>query len=111
MPMAGRNRPLCRPPPAAECEVDGARAFGGKLKAAGGRHGEPRDLGDNSAKPAVPQTLLEADEDRLFVYHLEIDPVGGHERVLPEGRGERVRALNTAKALPPGPLRGSRRKK
>src|SRR3984893_2016437 len=35
---------LCRPPPAADGEADGARAFGGKLKAGGGRHGEPRDL-------------------------------------------------------------------
>src|ERR1700730_7038962 len=87
---------LCRPPPAADGEADGARAFGGKLKAAGGRHGEPRDLGDNSPKPAVPQTLLEADEDRLFVYRLDIDHAVGHEPGLREGRGEQVRARDAA---------------
>src|SRR3984893_8747008 len=50
---------LCRPPPAADGEADGARVFGGKLKAAGGRHGEPRDLCYDSAEPAVPQAFLE----------------------------------------------------
>jgi hypothetical protein len=69
-----------------------ARVFGGKLKAAGGRHGEPRDLGDNGAKPAVPQTLLETDEDRLFIARLDIDHAIGHEPGLREGRGEQVRA-------------------
>ena len=58
---------LCRPPPAADGEADGARAFGGKLKAAGGRHGEPRDFCYDSAEAAVPQAFLETDEDRLLV--------------------------------------------
>jgi hypothetical protein len=82
---------LCRPPPAADGEADGARAFGGKLKAVGGRHGEPRDFCYDSAKAAVPQALLEADEDRLFVYRLDIDHAVG-EPSLREGRGEEVLA-------------------
>ena len=83
---------ICRPPPAADGEADGARAFGGKLKAAGGRHGEPRDLGDNGAKAAMPQTLLETDEDRRLVARLDVDHAIGHEPGLRDGRGEQVRA-------------------
>src|ERR1700730_15123531 len=54
---------VCRSPPAANGEADGAGPFGRELKAAGGRHGEPRDLGYDSAKAAMPQTLLETDEN------------------------------------------------
>ena len=86
---------LCRPPPAADGEADGARAFGGKLKAAGGRHGEPRDFGDDSAKAAVPQAFLETDEDRLLIARLDIDHAIGHEPGLREGRGEQVLARET----------------
>jgi hypothetical protein len=54
---------LCRSPPAANGEADGAGPFGRELKAAGGRHGEPRDFGYDSAKAAMPQTFLETDEN------------------------------------------------
>jgi hypothetical protein len=53
--------------------------FGGKLKATGGRHREPRDFCYDSAEPAVPQAFLETDEDRLFVARLDIDHAIGHE--------------------------------
>ena len=52
------------------------------MKAAGGRHGEPRDLCDNGAKAAVPQAFLETDEDRLFVARLDIDHAIWHEPSL-----------------------------
>jgi hypothetical protein len=65
------------------------------LKAAGGGHGEPRDLGDNGAKAAVPQAFLETDEDRLLIARLDIDHAIGHEPGLREGRGEQVRARET----------------
>ena len=58
---------LRRPPPAADGKADGAEMFGGQLKAAGGRHGEPRDFCYDSAKAAVPQAFLETDEDRLLI--------------------------------------------
>src|SRR6202035_2062516 len=83
---------LCRPPPAADGEADGSRAFGGKLKAARGRHGEPRDFCYDSAEAAVPQAFLETDEDRLLVARLDIDHAIGHEPGLREGLGESVRA-------------------
>ena len=54
---------LCRSPPAADGDADGAGNFGSELKAAGGRHGEPGDFCYDSAKPAVPQTLLETNEN------------------------------------------------
>ena len=68
------------------------RLFGGKLKAAGGRHGEPRDFCHDSAEAAVPQALLETDEDRRLIARLDIDHAIGHEPGLREGRGEQVRA-------------------
>jgi len=83
---------LCRPPPAADSEADGARAFGGKLKAAGGCDGEPCDFCDDSAKAAMPQTFLETDEDRLLIACLDIDHAIGHEPGLREGRGKKVGA-------------------
>jgi len=101
---------LCRPPPAADGEADGARAFGGKLKAAGGRHGESRDLGDNGAKAAVPQAFLETDEDRLLIARLDIDHAIGHEPGLREGRGEEVLPGETPEHLAPRARRNSRRK-
>jgi hypothetical protein len=67
-----------------------ARSFGGKLKAAGGRHGEPRDFCYDGAKAAVPHALLETDEDRLLIARLDIDHAIGHEPGLREGRGEQV---------------------
>ena len=83
---------LGRPPPAADGEADGARAFGGKLKAARGRHGEPRDFCYDSAEAAVAQAFLETDEDRLLVARLNIDHAIGNKSGLREGRGEQVRA-------------------
>jgi hypothetical protein len=88
MPSAGRNRP----PPAADGDAKGARAFGGKLKAAGGRHGEPRDFCYDSAKAAVPQAFLETDEDRLLIARFDIDHAAKQQPGLREGRGEQVRA-------------------
>jgi copper chaperone CopZ len=69
---------------------DGARAFGGKLKTAGGGHGEPRDFCYGSAKAAVPQAFLETDEDRRLIARLDIDHAIGHEPGLREGRGEQI---------------------
>jgi len=65
--------------PATDGDADGARAFGGKLKAAGGRHGQPRDFCYDSAKAAVPQAFLETDEDRLLIARLDIDHAVGPE--------------------------------
>ena len=89
LPEIGR---LCRPPPAADGDADGAGAFGRKLKAPGGRHGESRDFCDDSAKAAVPQAFLETNEDRLLIARLGIDHAVGHEPGLRKGRGEEVRA-------------------
>jgi hypothetical protein len=61
-----------RSPPAADGN-DSARAFGGKLKTAGGGHGQPRDFCYDSAKAAVPQAFLETDEDRLLIARLDVD--------------------------------------
>ena len=101
---------LCRPPPAADGDADGAGAFGGKLKAAGGRHREPCDFCDDSAKAAMPQTFLETDEDRLFVARLDIDHAIGHEPGLREGRGEQILPCDTPEHLTTQPRRDSRRK-
>ena len=46
----------------------------GKLKAVGCAYGQPRDFCYDSAEPAVPQTFLETDEDRLLVARLDIEP-------------------------------------
>ena len=61
------NRPPLPAATGGDGDADGARAFGSKLKAAGSRHGEPRDFRDNSAEPAMPQDFLETDEDRLLI--------------------------------------------
>jgi hypothetical protein len=100
---------LCRPPPAADGEADGARAFGGKLKAAGGRHGEPRDFCYDSAKAAVPQAFLETDEDRLLIARLDIDHAVGNESGLREGRGEQILPGETPEHLATQPRSDSRR--
>jgi hypothetical protein len=78
--------------PAADGDPDSAGIFGSELKAAGGRHGEPRDLGDNGTEPAMPQALLETDEDRRLIARLDIDHAIGQEPGLREGRGKQVRA-------------------
>ena len=101
---------LCRPPPAADGDADGAGAFGGKLKAAGGRHREPCDFCDDSAKAAMPQTFLETDEDRLFVARLDIDHAIGREPGLREGRGEQILPCDTPEHLTTQPRRDSCRK-
>src|SRR5580704_12803195 len=75
------------------------RAFGGKLKAAGGRHGEPRDFCYDSAKAAVPQAFLETDEDRRLIARLDIDHAIGHEPGLREGRGEQILPGDTPEHL------------
>ena len=106
MPPAGRNRP----PPAADGEADGARTFGGKLKAAGCGHGEPRDFCHDSAKGAVPQTLLETDEDRLLIARLDIDHAIGDEPGLREGRGEQILPGDAPEHLAPQPRSDSGRK-
>jgi hypothetical protein len=54
---------------------------------AAGRHGEPRDFCYDGAKAAVPQALLETDEDRLLIARLDIDHAIGHEPGLREGGG------------------------
>ncbi len=105
--MAEINR-LCRPPPSADGDADGVGAFRGKLKAAGGRHGEPCDFCDDSAKPAMPQTFLETDEDRLFVSRLDIDNSIGHEPGLCEGRGEQILPCDTPEHLATQARRDSR---
>jgi hypothetical protein len=101
---------LCRPPPAADGEADGAGAFGGKLKAAGGGHGQKRDLGDNGGKPAVPQAFLETDEERLLIARLDIDHAVGHEPGLREGRGEQILPNETPEHPATQPRGDSRRK-
>jgi hypothetical protein len=88
MPEIGR---LCRSPPAADGDPDGAGAFSGKLKAAGGRHGELRDFCDDGAKPAMPQAFLETDEDGFLVASLDIDHAVGPEPGLRKGRSKKVR--------------------
>ena len=84
--------------------------FGGKLKATGGRHREPRDFCYDSAEPAVPQTLLETDENRLFVSRLDIDHAVGHEPGLHESRGEEVLPGDAPQHKAAGPGGDSRRK-
>src|ERR1700731_4225600 len=96
--------------PATDGDADGARAFGGKLKAAGGRHGEPRDFCYDGAKAAVPQAFLETDEDRLLIARLDIDHAIGHEPGLREGRGEQVLPGETPEHPATQPRSDSRRK-
>ena len=86
-----------------------ARAFGRKLKAAGGGHGEPRDFCYDSAKAAVPQAFLEADEDRRLIARLDIDHAIGHEPGLREGRGEQILPGETPEHLAARARRNSRR--
>ena len=75
--------------PAADRYADGARALGGKLKAARCGHGEPCDLRDHAAKPAMAQAFLETGEQHLLVAGLdENDAVGGQAR-LRESRSRR----------------------
>jgi hypothetical protein len=96
--------------PAADGEADGARAFGGELKAAGGRHGEPRDFCYDSAKAAVPQAFLETDVDRRLVPRFDIDHAIGDEPGLGEGRGEEVPPNDAPQRPAAGPSGDSRRK-
>jgi hypothetical protein len=96
--------------PAADGDADGAGAFGGKLKAAGVGHGQKRDFCYDSAEPAVPQTLLETDENRLFVSRLDIDHAAGHEPGLRESRGEEVLPRDAPQHKAAGPGGDSRRK-
>src|ERR1700730_3669481 len=98
-------------PTAADDDADGAGAFGGKLKAAGGRHREPGHFCYDGAEAAVPQTLLETDEHSLFVSRFDIDQAIGREPGLREGRGEQVRARDAPQHLPPSARGNSHRKK
>src|SRR3984893_6317615 len=75
--------------PAMDGDADGAGTFGGKLKTAGGGHGEPRDLGNNGGQPAMPQTLLETGKHSLFVARFDINHAVGQKPGLRDGRANR----------------------
>jgi hypothetical protein len=62
---------------AAYGQTHGARTFCCKLKAAGGRHGKPRNFGDHCAeaamRSAISQSFLETSQQRLLVSRFDID--------------------------------------
>jgi hypothetical protein len=80
------------PSPAAHGDPDGAGAFGGELKAAGGHRRQVCDLGDNRAESAMPQALLEAGEEGFLVARLDIDHTIGPKPDLGDGWSEEVLA-------------------
>ena len=97
--------------PAADGNADSARAFGGKLKPARRRHGQPRDLGDDGAKRAMPQTLLKAGKHTLVVAGFEVHYPIGRQSGLGECRSEQVLPDHAPEHPPPcscGDARGEK---
>ena len=73
--------------------------FRRELEPPGGRHRQPRDLGDDGAEPAVSKSLLDAGEHRAFVAGLDIDDAVGSKASLGERRREQVRAHDAPQHL------------
>lgn len=101
-------RCLCVPSPAADGDTDGAGSFGSKLKAAGRRHGEPGDLGDDGAEPAMAQPFLKTRQNRLLVSRLDINHPIGSQPSLGNGWGEEVLPCDAPENLAAGPGGNSR---
>ena len=90
-------------PPAPYGDADRAGGFRRKLKPAGGRHGKPRDFGDDRAEPPMPQSFLETGQHRLLIGRLDIDHPVGRQPGLSERRREEVLAGDAPQHLAPCP--------
>lgn len=75
--------------PAANGDADGAGTLRGELQAPRGRHREPGNLGNDSAKAAT-KTLLEAGEKGFFVAGLDIDYPSRRKAGLFDRRREQI---------------------
>ena len=101
-------------PPAPYGDADRAGAFRRKLKPARGRHGEPRDFGDDGAEPPMTQSFLETGQHGLLIGRLDIDHPVGRQPGLSEGRREEILAGDAPKHLaarPGGNSRGEQRRR
>ena len=107
-------RSLSLTPPAPYGDADRAGAFRRKLKPAGGRHGEPRDFGDDRAESPMPQSFLETGQHRFLIRRLDIDHPVGQQPGLSEGRREEILPCDAPEHLAPrsrGNPRGKQRRR
>ncbi|MBB4443476.1 hypothetical protein GGE15_006778 [Rhizobium esperanzae] len=90
-------RSLGRAPPSSKRNSDRSRRFSRKLQPSGSRHRQSHQLGDDGAKPAKTQTLLEIREHILFPVGLNINHPVMMEARLRQCRRKQIRPCQAPK--------------